>query len=110
MPRAVIGSAEEIPEGLREEYEEREGLFYLKVDGLGADAEHTHPAVASLKSALGDEREARSKLSREVRDLKELSEKFKDVDLNAYSEMQRREQEQKDKKLIDAGKVDELVD
>jgi len=45
-----------------------------------------------------------------MKDMEALQSKFADIDLDQYAEMMQRARDQKDKKLIDAGKIDELLE
>lgn len=68
--KAIIDKLDDVAEGFRSEYVEKDGKFYLDVtavDGFELDN------VASLKTALGRERTAKSELEKQVI-------KFKDLD------------------------------
>lgn len=54
--------------------------------------------------------EFRSNNVKLMKDMESLQSKFADVDLDQYAEMMQKARDQKDKKLIDAGKIDELVE
>lgn len=54
---AVVDTIDTIPEALRTEYTEKDGKFYLNVDGLD-----NHHGVTGLKTALGSERQANKAL------------------------------------------------
>lgn len=69
----VVDTLEGIDEGLHGEYEERDGKFHLKVDGLPA-----HEDVGGLKSALQKEREARSKAEKRISEIEMESMKGKE--------------------------------
>ena len=45
-----------------------------------------------------------------MKDMDDLTNKFKNVDLDQYADMMQKQLDQKDKKLIDDGKIDELVE
>ena len=59
------------------------------------------------KKKLNEFRETNIKVMKE---LDEYKNKYKDIDLDKYKEMSKKFQELEDKKLIDAGKIDELVE
>ncbi len=99
MPlKPIVDSLESIDESLHGFYAEKDGKFRLDVDG----GFNTHDEVAGLTSALGKEREARSKLQKELK-------KFEGIEdpegaLKALDTFKKLDQ----KKLIDAGEVDKV--
>jgi len=104
MPlKAVLASKAEVdalPEALRGFYVEQDGKFVLDAD---VDA---HPKVGGLKSALDKERGEKDKAAKEFKALKD---KIGDMDPEKAREALKRIQELEDKKLLDEGKVEELI-
>jgi hypothetical protein len=96
--KAVVDKLEDVPEGAREHYKKGDdGKFRL--DGEGFEFTEN---VQGLKSALEKERAA-------VKDLKAKDERFKDIDPDKAREALEELQKIQDKKLIDAGKIDDLL-
>jgi hypothetical protein len=83
-----------LPEAVRALYTEKDGAFILEVEGL-VDGK-----------ALESERSARAKAAREFQELKD---KIGDLDPEKAREALRQVQALADKKLLDEGKVDELI-
>src|SRR6478609_4349648 len=93
--KGVVKDLEIVPETMRH--------FYVKTD----EGEYRLNAAGLVKKEKLDEfRENNIRLTRTN---EELVTKYKDVDLDEYRAMKEAQQKQKDKKLIDEGKVDELV-
>lgn len=67
---AVVDSIDAVPEALRGEYAEKDGKFYLNIEGVD-----NHHAVANLKGALGKERAAN-------KGLKDLKDKYEALGLS----------------------------
>lgn len=94
MLKAVLKSLEEVPEALRSLYKQEGDKFVLQAEGL------------VTKEKLDEFRENNIQLKKQI---DELSGKFKDIDPTKYQELLKAQQEQGDKKLIDEGKLDELL-
>lgn len=92
--KAVIEDLTAVPDALREFYTEQDGRFTLAVDGLVP------------KSKLDEFRTNNITLSQE-RDA--LRKQFEGIDPEKARALLTQAQAEQDKKLIDAGKVDELV-
>lgn len=91
----VVDTIDSVPEAFRSEYvQSDDGKFRLNVPGVVP------------KERLDEFRNNNVTLRR---DLEGLQTKYKDIDLDKYQTWAEREQSQKDRRLIDAGKVDELV-
>lgn len=101
MLKAVVESLDEVPESLRQFYSEKDGKFVLQMEGAELESE-----VRGLKSALQKERDAAKQLKAEIA---ELQSKFKDLDPEAARKALEQQQALKEKQLLDAGKVDEVV-
>jgi len=84
-----------VPEALRGEYAARDGKFFLNVDGVVP------------KERLDEFRNNNIAFKKENDDLKKM---YEGVDVERYRTMTEREQKIAEKKLIDAGEVDKLVD
>ena len=95
MLRLQYKSQDEIPEEFKDLYEERSGTWRLKLED---------PVVP--KGKLDEFRDNNIKL---MKKLEELEGKLSGVDLEEYKELKKKVQEHEDKKLIDEGKIDELV-
>jgi hypothetical protein len=84
----------DVPEVLRDSYVERDGRYHLVVEGLVPKArvdEFRESSIAARKA------------------LDEFKAQFEGVDPDKFRELAEKEAKQRDKRLIDAGKVDELV-
>jgi hypothetical protein len=92
---ATVDSLDGVPEAARDLYTARDGKFHLAVDGL---------VPSARLSEFRDNNIAYKK------ELDTLKAQFDGVDPEKYRELTAKEQKLLDKKLIDAGKVDELVE
>jgi hypothetical protein len=93
--KASIDSLDGVPEALHEHYTQSEdGKYRLNAEGI--------EDVSGLKSALAKEREERKRA-------KEALDKLKDVDPEEYQTLKKEATERKEKKLLDSGKVEELI-
>jgi hypothetical protein len=100
--KARISSLDEIEEGLRGLYEEADdGTFVLALDDVDS-----HPGVRGLKTAYEKEQERRKKAGDE---LAALREQIGDLDPETARAAQAKLLEMEDKKLLDEGKVEELL-
>jgi len=87
---------EALDDGLKEQYAEgKNGTYELAVEGVVE------------KKKLEEFRTNNIKLQK---DLEKIQKQFADVDLEEVKEMRKKIDEMNDKKMIDAGKIDELVD
>jgi flagellar biosynthesis GTPase FlhF len=89
-----LKSEEEIPAGLEDYYQMEDGEYRLKVTGLVE------------KSVVDEFRNNNIKLQNE---LAELSKKISGVDFEEYNTLRAEKDAQRDKKLIEEGKVEELI-
>jgi hypothetical protein len=64
--KAVLPAIDELPEALHEMYEERDGKFYLTLEGI-----EEHPSTSALRNALEAQKTARRKAAEENRALKD---------------------------------------
>jgi hypothetical protein len=93
--KAKVNSLEGLPEGVAEFYKQAEdGAYDLNVEGM------VH------KSKLDEFRANNIKANKELEQKTELLSK---IDLDEYAKLKDQSQKMKDQDLIDAGKVDELV-
>ncbi len=92
--KASIDSLDAVAEPLREFYAEKDGKFVLQAEGLTPTAR------------VNEFRDNNLALKRQI---DELTSRYDGVDPDKFRELSEREQKQRDRKLIDAGKVDELV-
>jgi len=103
--KAILDSLDDVPEEQHGLYTETDGKFILDLDGL-----EDHPEAAALKSALeraiGRDKESKKK----VKELEGEFEKYKDIDPEKAREALEQLQAMGDKKLIEEGKLDELVE
>ena len=95
MLKLQYKSKDEIPEEHREFYEEKGGVWKLKLDDSVVP-----------KDKLDEFRNNNIKL---MKKLEELEGKLSGVDLEEYQQLKAKMEELEKKKLIDAGKIDELV-
>lgn len=93
--KAKVEDINSIDESMRDLYVESDGAFVLNVDGM-VD-----------KTKLNEFRDNNVTLMKKISDLES---KYDGIDLEEYSTLKAKAQKQRDKKMIDAGKVDELVE
>jgi hypothetical protein len=100
--KAVLEKADydKLEDAIKKLYVETDGKFVLD-----ADVED-HPKVGGLKSALEKERKAKGDADKEF---KKLKDQIGDLDPEKAREALKRVQEMADRKLLDEGKVDELI-
>lgn len=89
-----VKTLEEIPEAIREFYVEQDGEFFLPVEGMVG------------KDKLDEFRTNNIELKKQ---LEAITEKFDGVDPDAFRELTAKAQKERDKKLLDSGKVDEMI-
>lgn len=65
---------------------------------------------AGYKEKLGEFRGNNIKMRKQIEDLQKVADAYKDVDPKKYKEMQKQIQALEDKKLIDEGEIDKLVE
>jgi hypothetical protein len=92
----VIKNESDIPENLKTEYEKgTDGFYHLQLD------EKVVP-----KTRLDEFRDNNIRLSKDFEDYKK---KFGDIDPDEYRELKKQAETNRHKKLIDEGKIDQLV-
>lgn len=79
----------------------------MTIEELEAKIKTQDEALKLEKAKVGEFRDNNIALTKSVDD---LTAKFKGINIDEYSKMQKEAQELKDKKMIRAGKVDELVE
>lgn len=92
--KAKVKTLEEIPEAARALYVEKDGEFYLPVEGM------------VTKEKLDEFRDTNIALKKQN---EELNTRFEGVDPDQYRELSAKAQKERDKKLIDRGEVDVIV-
>lgn len=90
----IVDAIDTVPEAFRNEYVEKDGKFHLNVDG------------AVPKARLDEFRDTNITTRKQ---LEELTARYDGVDPDKFREMASRDAAIREKKLIEAGKVDELV-
>lgn len=99
MLKFIVDNLDGIEEAHKAFYAKGEdGKFHLQVEG------------AADKSKVDEFRNSNITLRQELEQLQASSAKFKDVDLDQYAQMLKTAQDQKDKKMIDAGQIDQVVE
>jgi len=93
--KAVVDSLDGVPEPLRAAYIEKDGKFVLDAEGV--------EDVTGLKSALQKERDARSKLDKQLA-------QYKDLDPEKYRELLKEKEEFERTTLEKKGDFDKLKD
>jgi hypothetical protein len=104
MPKLIVKSLDEVPEALREFYQEKDGKFVFQADDI-----RDHPDALGLKSALDKEKEERRKAKKAADELKQQLEEL-GADPEEIKKILAEHAKSKDKKLLDEGKVDELIE
>ena len=98
--KPVLDTVDGLSDEVKALYERRsDGKFYLDLDGL--------PPGVVERSKLDEFRTNNIELLRKI---DEMTTRFKDVDPDKYRQIMDEQQKVKDKQLIDAGKIDELVE
>jgi hypothetical protein len=89
-----------LPEPVRQFYAEKDGKYILETD----------QDVSGLRSALDKERTTAQNLDKEIKKLKSQVEKYNGVDPDKAREALQKISQLEEKQLIDAGKIDEVVE
>ena len=92
--KSRVKSLDEVPEAARSLYVEQDGEFFLPVEGMVP------------KDKLDEFRTNNVDLKKQ---LEAFQEKFDGVDPDVFRELSAKAQKERDKKLIDSGKVEEMV-
>ncbi len=93
----------EIPKGLEAHYKEQDGKWVLQVKGMVPQSE-----VSAINDRLAEFRSNNITLSQKLKDL-EGKKVLTQEEQEEYDELKKHAQDNEDKNLIDAGKIDELV-
>jgi len=81
--KAIVDSLDNVDENLQEFYEEQDGKYVLKVEGV-----REHPEVTALKNAYDSEKQKRSDLAKERDKYKEVADKLPDdFDADEYERL-----------------------
>jgi hypothetical protein len=99
MLKLEVKDKKEIPAGFEAAYEEKDGVFKLKLE------DQVVP-----KSKLDEFRNNNIELQKQIDVLKTEQARFQGVDPVKFKEYAEQIQKMEDKKLIDAGEIDKLVD
>lgn len=97
--KLVVAKKEDIPSGMEAEYKEKDGQFYLDLDG-----------DVVPKDDLTQFRNNNIELMKEKEKLEKDLSLYNGIDVSEVKEALKLKQQKADQKLIDAGKVDELVE
>lgn len=104
--KPVLKSLDGLDDATKKLYVSKDGEFHLDVEGGFAS-----PAkLTEVEGKLTEFRENNRTLNAELTKAKEDLKKFEGVDLAEVTRMREQDQKLKDKKLIDAGKIDELLE
>jgi len=105
MPlKATLENLEELPEEFHEDYEERDGKFFLKILDNFVPKDKVED-VSGLKSALEKERQNNKALSSAKR---QLEEQFGGIDVEEYQRLKELEQQEEENKAAKKGEWDKL--
>ena len=96
--KSFVKSLSDVDEKFKSLYEEVEGGFSLQIDDK------------DYKDRLDEFRGNNISLKKQIEKLTAAAEKFKNVDTEKYEEMQSKLDGLQDKELLDAGKLDELLE
>ena len=96
--KAVVENQSEIPEGVESFYEEQDGKFVLKVEGL------------TEKSKLDEFRNSNIELKKQVDEVQETLEKFKGIDPSIAREALEVKKQMENKELMEKGQFEELLE
>lgn len=97
--KPIVDSADLIPEGLASYYQEKDGKFHLSLDGEFVP-----------KSQVTEFRNNNIQLMKKQEELADKLKQFDGVDLVVYQEALKTKQALEDQKLLDSGKLEELVE
>jgi hypothetical protein len=99
--KATVDTLDDVPETVRDFYEESDGRFRLKVEGVEFPEE-----VKGLKTALERERDARKRIEQEARTLREqIPEGF---DPERWEQLTKAEKEREQRKAEEKGEWEKL--
>lgn len=104
MFKFVVDDINTVPEEHRGLYEQRNGKWYLKIEGMPDPAEN-----ASLKQKVNEFRENNIRLTKQIEEIQAKLAAYDGFDPQEAAKLRETEQKLKDKQLIDAGRVDELI-
>lgn len=112
MLKASYKTSEEIPEDLKQYYEEKNGVWKLNVEGLVEKnrldefRDNNKKLMAQLDEASKNKQDIESRL--EALNA-EIQDKYGNVDLEAYNQYLAEQKAIEERKLIEAGKHEELL-
>lgn len=96
--KAILDSLEDVPEALHSLYVEHDGKFQLDLEGGMVPQDR-----------LREFRDNNIRLMKEQEELKQKLSGYSEIDLKKYESLQKRVQELDDQKMIDEGKIEELL-
>lgn len=99
---AVLTSKDQIPSGMESHYVEREGRFYLDLDG---ESVKLHPSTSALKKAYDATRQELDEVKGNLRSTKE---ELGDIDLAKARELLAKEDEIRHQKLVKEGQIETI--
>lgn len=98
--KPVVETLDEVPEALHDQYKKAsDGKYILELDGV--------PRGFIERKVHDEFRDNNVKLKKQLEDYEST---FKEVDPDKYRDLLEKEEKLNDQKLVDAGKVDELVE
>jgi len=100
--KATIEKLDDVPEAIREDYEERDGKFHLK----GFVPKDKVEDVTGLKTALGKERDNAKAAARELAKIKESI--GEDFDPDEYQNLRKAAKEREEQEITRKGEWDKL--
>lgn len=103
--KLILKTLDGLDEAVKKLYVKQGEEFRLDVEGVVSEAQHTE-----LKTKLEEFRENNRTLNGELTKTKETLKQYEGVDLEEVKRLRDQEQKLKDKKLIEAGKIDELLE
>lgn len=104
--KPVLKSLDGLDDPIKKLYISKDGEFHLDVEGGLASP----TKLAEIESKLAEFRDNNRTLNTELTTAKETLKKFDGVDVEEVRRLKDQQQQLKDKKLIDAGKIDELLE
>jgi hypothetical protein len=103
--KAVVSSLEEVDENFRSLYQESGGQFVLALDGV-----ESHPSATALANALTRQKEERKAAEERRMALEETMKQFDGLDPEAARKALDRVNEMEDKKMMDQGEFEKLLE
>lgn len=105
MLKAIVDSLDDVAEPLHEFYRQEGDRYILDLDGV-----EDHPKTQGLKSALDKERGNKKTLAQERKELEDRLKAYEDLDPEEARAALQRQREIEEKKLLDEGEIDKLLE